>query len=420
MESDKRLTSLENGFKIVKGEIKALLIDIREIMNNIENPFYNTQGITGGPDTSVEANAELKGDAPVGSVQPEDMLEQEPEREHHPGFAEMPVQHQGMQPMGVGHAPNVAETPMQQGMPMQQMGGTPEPYHPGFAEMPVQHQGMQPMGVGHAPNVAETPMQQGMPMQQMGGTPEPYHPGFAEMPVQHDGAKQEGIPDHVPDFAEMFKQYEEAKQSGDDGTKQEETPDHVPDFAEMFKQYEEAKQSEDSGTKQEETPDHVPDFAEMFKQYEEAKQSEDSGTKHEETPDHVLDLAEMFKQYEEAKQSEKMPEEIPGIPHDNGFDIYTLAELMRWTDYTLKTIERSRLDELLDLCVFTGHISETIKDTVSKIADLSTQEVAEGSTSTMQDHIAAMFQLNAVLNPSESDQKAIYSIYGELPWRTVV
>jgi len=344
MESDKRLTSLENGFKIVKGEIKALLIDIREIMNNIENPFYNTQGITGGPDTSVEANAELKGDAPVGSVQPEDMLEQEPEREHHPGFAEMPVQHQGMQPMGVGHAPNVAETPMQQGMPMQQMGGTPEP----------------------------------------------YHPGFAEMPVQHDGAKQEGIPDHVPDFAEMFKQYEEAKQSGDDGTKQEETPDHVPDFAEMFKQY------------------------------EEAKQSEDSGTKHEETPDHVLDLAEMFKQYEEAKQSEKMPEEIPGIPHDNGFDIYTLAELMRWTDYTLKTIERSRLDELLDLCVFTGHISETIKDTVSKIADLSTQEVAEGSTSTMQDHIAAMFQLNAVLNPSESDQKAIYSIYGELPWRTVV
>ncbi len=127
----------------------------------------------------------------------------------------------------------------------------------------------------------------------------------------------------------------------------------------------------------------------------------------------------MFKQYEEAKQSEGMPEEIPGIPHDNGFDIHTLAELMRWTDYTLKTIERGRLDELLDLYMLTGHISEGLKDTISKIADLSTQEVAEGSMPTMKDHIAAMFQLNAVLNPSESDQKAIYSIYGELPWRTV-
>ena len=158
----------------------------------------------------------------------------------------------------------------------------------------------------------------------------------------------------------------------------------------------------------------------MFKQYEEAKQSRDDGTKQEETPDHVPDFAEMFKQYEEAKQSEGMPEETPESQPDNGFDIYTLAELMSWTDYTLKTIERSRLDELLDLCVFTGHISETLKDIISKIADLSTQEVAEGSTSTMKDHIAAMFQLNAVLNPSESDQKAIYSIYGELPWRTVV
>ncbi|RKZ07543.1 hypothetical protein DRQ25_11300, partial [Candidatus Fermentibacteria bacterium] len=180
-----------------------------------------------------------------------------------------------------------------------------------------------------------------------------------------------------------------------------------------------AKQSEDSGTKQEETPDHVPDFADMFKQYEEAKQSEDSGTKQEETPDHVPDFADMFKQYEEAKQSEGMPEETPEIQPDNGFDSYALAELMRWTDYTLKTIERSKLDDLLDLCVLTGHISEAIKDTISKITDLSTQEVAEGSASTMKDHIAAMFQLNAVLNPSESDQKAIYSIYGELPWRTV-
>ncbi|MEA3282058.1 MAG: hypothetical protein U9Q68_05780, partial [Euryarchaeota archaeon] len=231
-------------------------------------------------------------------------------------------------------------------------------------------------------------MQQGMPMQH-------------EMPVQQE----------VPMQHEMPVQQE--------GMMQEETPDHAPDFAEMFKQYEEAKQSEDDGTTQEATSEHAPNFAEMFKQYEEAKQSEDDGTTPEATSDHAPGFAEMFKQYEEAKQSEGMPEETPEIQPGNGFDIHTLAELMRWTDYTLTTIERSRLDELLDLCVFTEHISETLKDIISKIADLSTREVAEGSTPTMQNHITAMFQLNAVLHPSESDQKAIYSIYGELPWRTV-
>ena len=153
MESDKKLTPLENEFKIVKGEIKALLIDIRELMNNMDNPFYNTQGTTGSPDTSVEAKAKLGGDAPGRSIQPEDMFEQEP--------------------------------------------------HPDFAATPMPQEGMQQMGAGHAPDVAATPVPQGMPMQQMGGTPEPYHPGFAETPVQHDGVKQEATPEHGPDFAEM-------------------------------------------------------------------------------------------------------------------------------------------------------------------------------------------------------------------------
>ncbi|NIA10032.1 MAG: hypothetical protein GWP10_09960 [Nitrospiraceae bacterium] len=214
------------------------------------------------------------------------------------------------------------------------------------------------------------------------------------------------MPGPAPDFAGMFRQYEEAKQSGGNGAGQAETSGPAPDFAEMFRQYEEAKQSGGNGAGQAETSGPAPDFAEMPVQAE--------------TSEHAPDFAEVFRQYEEAKQSEGMPEEIPGIPHDNGFDIYTLAELMRWTDYTLKTIERGKLDELLDLCAHTGHISETLKDIISKIADLSTQEVAEGSTPTMQDHIAAMFQLNVVLNPSESDRKAIYSTYGELPWRKVM
>ena len=296
MDSDTKLTSLDNEVKIVKGEVKALLIDIREIMNNMENPFHNTQGMTDGPDTPTDTRMQGEG-APMGGISPEDILEQKP--------------------------------------------------YPDFAGMPAPEEGMQQMDAG-----------------------------------------QVETPEHAPDFAEMFGQSAEAKQSGGNGTGQVESPEHAPDFAEMFKQYEEAKQSGGNGAGQAETPAHVPDFAEVPVQHG-------------------------------AKQSEEMLEEIPRIQPDIVFDIHTLAELMRWTDYTLKTIERSKLDELLDLCVLTGRISETLKDTVSKIADLSTQEVAEGSTPTMQDHIAAMFQLNVVLNPSESDQKAIYSTYGELPWRAV-
>ena len=274
MESDAKLSSLESEVNIVKGEVKALLIDIREIMNNMENPFYNIRSTTDGPDTPPDTG--MRGeDASMGSIPHEDMLEQKPQ--------------------------------------------------PELVEMPVQGEEMQQMDAGHAPDVAE----------------------------------------------------------------QAETAGPAPDFTEMFRQYEEAKQSEGNGAGQAETAGHAPDFTGMPVQHE------------------------------GIKQSEEMLEETPEIQPDNRFDIYTLAELMRWADYTLATIERSNLDMLLDLYVLTGRIPETLKDTISKITDLSTQEIAEGNASTMQDYIAAMFQLNAVLNPSESDQKAIYSIYGELPWRTV-
>lgn len=291
MDSDMKLTSLESEVNIVKGEVKALLIDIREIMNNMENPFHNIRSISDSPGTPPDTRMREE-DAPMSGISPEDMLEQEP------------------QPELVG--------------------------------MPVQEEEMQQMDAGPAPDVA----------------------GQVETPGP------------APDFTEMFRQYEEAKQSGGDGTTQEEMPGPAPDFTGM--------------PVQDEIPEPVPDFA-----------------------DAPL-------QYEEAKQSEEMLEETPGIQPDNGFDIHTLTELMRWADYTLATIERGKLDELLDLCVLTGHVPETLKDVISKITDLSTQEIAEGSTATMQDHISAIFQLNAVLNPSESDRKAIYSIYGELPWRKVM
>lgn len=43
MELDKRVEEVETELKVVKGEIKGLLVDIRDLVNRNENPFYNSQ-----------------------------------------------------------------------------------------------------------------------------------------------------------------------------------------------------------------------------------------------------------------------------------------------------------------------------------------------------------------------------------------
>ena len=43
MELDKRVEEIETELKVVKGEIKELLVDIRDLVNKSENPFCNSQ-----------------------------------------------------------------------------------------------------------------------------------------------------------------------------------------------------------------------------------------------------------------------------------------------------------------------------------------------------------------------------------------
>jgi len=43
MELEKRVADIETELKIVKGEIKELLVDIRDLVNKNENPFFNGQ-----------------------------------------------------------------------------------------------------------------------------------------------------------------------------------------------------------------------------------------------------------------------------------------------------------------------------------------------------------------------------------------
>ena len=45
MELDKRVSEIETELKIMKGEIKELLVDIRDLVNKSENPFCSVPGL---------------------------------------------------------------------------------------------------------------------------------------------------------------------------------------------------------------------------------------------------------------------------------------------------------------------------------------------------------------------------------------
>ncbi|MHC1567418.1 MAG: FlaD/FlaE family flagellar protein [Candidatus Syntropharchaeia archaeon] len=124
------------------------------------------------------------------------------------------------------------------------------------------------------------------------------------------------------------------------------------------------------------------------------------------------------KPVDKSDKREKIPEKLPKISLQNGIDIFTLTELMRWVDYTLATIGRSKLNEILDLYALTGHLSEKVKEVISKIANLSSENVAEEGKATMKDHITVICQLNAILNPDEDQRVMMRSIYEEMPWRS--
>ncbi|KKH45842.1 hypothetical protein [Methanosarcina sp. 1.H.A.2.2] len=100
-------------------------------------------------------------------------------------------------------------------------------------------------------------------------------------------------------------------------------------------------------------------------------------------------------------------------------DLFTLIELMRWTDYTLRTIEREKLKEALEFYELTGHLQERIKDVVLKIVKLSDEDPEHEYRTSMKDYITALAQLNTILNPGKFDPQLMHFIYEGMPWRKV-
>jgi archaellum component FlaD/FlaE len=94
MELDKRVEGVETELKVVKGEIKNLLVDIRDHVNKNENPFFNSQihGVSrletkekgtekenqlpvNEEKLENEKNKEIAQD-PVGTISPDKVLEE--------------------------------------------------------------------------------------------------------------------------------------------------------------------------------------------------------------------------------------------------------------------------------------------------------------------------------------------------------
>ncbi|WP_440954887.1 FlaD/FlaE family flagellar protein [Methanosarcina sp. Mfa9] len=71
MELDKRVTGLETEFKILKGEMRELLVDIRDQMNRTDNPFCGIQS-QGAP--KIEA---AKKEVPVEGENAEEKVPKE-------------------------------------------------------------------------------------------------------------------------------------------------------------------------------------------------------------------------------------------------------------------------------------------------------------------------------------------------------
>ncbi len=118
----------------------------------------------------------------------------------------------------------------------------------------------------------------------------------------------------------------------------------------------------------------------------------------------VPKIAEGPEIQEEQVEPEEAPREVSRITMENGINTYTLVGLMRWTDYTLSTVGRKKLEEVLELYALTGQLSENAKNVIMNIAKLSTADVLEDSQATMKDNITVISQLNEILNPGESGQ----------------
>ena len=115
----------------------------------------------------------------------------------------------------------------------------------------------------------------------------------------------------------------------------------------------------------------------------------------------------------EAGHKKEDKEAIKSVIGDvKGFDLFTIAELMKWSDYALGTIGRAKINDLVDIFGLTRHISDDMKRIILKISDLTSSD-AEGKEKEkeinvdMRDCIISLYQLNRIVNPDDRSMDSV-------------
>lgn len=103
---------------------------------------------------------------------------------------------------------------------------------------------------------------------------------------------------------------------------------------------------------------------------------------------------------EENREKEKIKKlmMVTGSEGAEEIDINTLTQLMKWTDDTLSTIGKNKLNEILDLYDRTGQLSKGVKDLIYRIEEISdVNHAKEIEEVEMKDCIIAVDQLDTII-----------------------
>lgn len=147
---------------------------------------------------------------------------------------------------------------------------------------------------------------------------------------------------------------------------------------------------------------------------------EEKNDKYKESAQELVKTIFPEKALEENMPRQKTPtKEIQAIEPEisaRKLDTFTLVELMRWVDYSIRTVGHSNLEVLLDLYSLTGPLSEETKYVIKNIANLSIEEPACEDKVSMKDNITVLSQLSAILDPREF-KNGIQPLYEDSGWR---
>ncbi len=415
MELSQRVDELEAELKIVKNEVQAVLLDIRErILSYYDNPFQIIEAKSGGSKGDVDASiiggggsdggktdaspaapqAQAPSQAPLEPTRPAAAVEAESgqmkalmdqmERERKALEQEKELLNQERQlaqtvsaQQSLGAQPGMGIPG--QGMPMQGMA-QPMQQTPMMMQPPMQApMGQMPMGQmpiqpGMGPIMAQ-PMQGGLPTQ--GGMPvqhqHTHNRGGAESPEGDGYSERRGYPD-----------YQETGNYREGGTNRR-----------------------SSGAQGSRKPGR------------ELEERGSTGSRRSDKFDRRKSSGARWSEKDREKQEETSPEEESTAQETSQVNLMVLVGLVRWVEKSIRKIGKDRVEAIIEIYRTAGYLPAGYNDTIPQVIRLAEDEKPEEPVS-MGDSINVLLQLDNLLGGKFKAESAVLAtLFGEeggYPW----